>query len=242
MAKIQHDMWGTPPLLVECIIEVLGKAFFEPLLPSKETIVIEPAAGDGAFVDGLIHKGIPRSNIIAFENDLPLNRQLRKFEVELHGNFYGWLKQIPETRFATLDTFVGIGNPPFCNDAAVDFLRELKLFCDRIAFLCPLGWMEPAQSRKWKPAPPFEDSDKGRVIYGGLTHIYPMERVHFNDFTSEKPATGTGGRPTNLFVYDLARPSKDSKGGWAGWDRRTSPRVSWDLDDLWSERLRADGR
>lgn len=237
MAKIQHDMWGTPPLLVECIIEVLGKRFFEPLIPTQEAIVIEPAAGAGAFVEGLISKGIPRKNIIAFENDLALNRQLRKFEVELHGNFYGWRTQIPEARFTTMNTvFVGIGNPPFCNDAAVGFLRELKVMCTRIAFLCPLGWMEPAQSRKWKPAPPFEDSDKGRVIYGGLSTIYPMERVHFEDFTTDKPVTGTGGRPTNLFVYDLVRPGKD------GWDRRTSPRISWDLDDLWSERLRADGR
>jgi hypothetical protein len=237
MGKVQHDWWGTPRPLTGVIVRVMKqRGFFK--IRNRRVRVIEPAAGDGAFIDALLDNGIEPENIIAFENKVNLNRQLRSKTPHVFGDF----RRAPEViaKFALEssktsyedDFFVTLMNPPFCNNAAVDFLRIAKQVSMRIGSLCPLGWMEPALRRKWKPTGTFASLDEGRMINGGLKTIFPIERVSFDDLAAcvleREPEVGVGGRPTNFYEYEW------DKANGGGYDVRTNPIIDMSIDDEWT--------
>ena len=102
---------------------------YRPFMRESD-VLIEPAAGDGAFLKGLKKAGL-NNQILAYDID-PRCSGVKK------GDFL-------TTKLTTTDPLCAITNPPFgrANSLSVKFFNHLAPHCRLIGFIVPVSW------RKW---------------------------------------------------------------------------------------------
>ena len=106
MAKNSNDKYYTPPEVVKKVMEVLKKYF-----PNAKEI-IEPSAGDGAFIPAIKETGIP----YAFYDLYPEHPEIEKMDFK-------------ELKLGYRPGRIFVGNPPFGNASSL-FKRFVKGACE----------------------------------------------------------------------------------------------------------------
>ena len=121
--KTGKEQYYTNASVVDCCV-ALAKTFIKP----KHTL-LEPCAGDGAFLDGIKRSGI-KNEVLAFDLE-PKRKDI--------------VQRNALTNLPTEQHLFMITNPPFgrANSLSVKFFNHLATSCDFIAFLVPKSW------RKW---------------------------------------------------------------------------------------------
>lgn len=124
--KSNLDQFYTSPVIVNKFLEIIKKYKFI----TEKTIIIEPSAGDGKFIDGFI-KQFPNNKIKAF--DIEKNHPKVKQQDFL------------DTKLKYSKNNIVIGNPPFGNRSklAINFINHASKFSDVICFVLPI------QFRRW---------------------------------------------------------------------------------------------
>lgn len=113
-----------------------AKAIVESLLrrldPARARRYIEPACGEGAFVDALWQAGIPRKRIRSVEID-------RKLSADVHQDFLKSTRESLAIGKWKSETTVVIGNPPFGRNGklAREFLSKAATYADWVCLVVP---------------------------------------------------------------------------------------------------------
>ncbi len=139
--KSSLDQFYTSPKVVEEFLDIIDKYNFI----NKDTVFIEPSAGDGKFIDGINKRY--NNQIIAY--DIEKNHDL---VIE---------KDFLETDIKYSKNNITIGNPPFGNRAklAISFVNHSSLNSDIICFVVPI------QFRRWNVQKQINPDFK--LIYSG---------------------------------------------------------------------------
>jgi hypothetical protein len=118
----QEEYFTDDTIVTQCL------GVYKPFLRDSD-VLIEPAAGDGAFLKGLKRANLPNS-VIAYDIDPKVNGVQRQ-------NFL--------TVRLTETSLCAITNPPFgrANSLSVKFFNHLAPSCRLIGFIVPISW------RKW---------------------------------------------------------------------------------------------
>ena len=150
------------------------------IVPSADTMFIEPSAGDGAFVKALEDAGINDSNIIAFDI-APSDNQMCKHMIT-HQDFLSYVNHNDNDK-----SVVVIGNPPFGEQGKLcfDFLKKSFEIADYVAFILP---------------PSFEKESYKRRVGKRLITIVPIEDTQY------RLSDALCDVPSKFFVYDSSHP------------------------------------
>lgn len=129
---------------VKGVVEIL------PWAKEPTTLWIEPAAGNGSFLDAARRLGISQRLGIELEPPLVAGRGSCSGVAEesteiLKGNFLKWT---PPSRNETRKKLLVFGNPPFGRQAstAKNFLKHAASFADSIAFILPRSFSKPSMT------------------------------------------------------------------------------------------------
>ena len=112
--------------------DTLVQSLLSRLDPACARRYIEPACGDGAFVESLKRAGVPRWHIRSVEID-------KKLPADIHQDF---LKSTRESLGITRwkpDTTIVVGNPPFGRSGKLvrDFLNKAATYANWVCFIVP---------------------------------------------------------------------------------------------------------
>lgn len=110
-----HDKWATPDYVVQAMMDII-----EPAL-SPSVYWLEPSAGDGAIVRGLVYAGVSPKMICAIEQDpaMAAHHSYPRMGVKVHcANFLTWN---PPHR-----NMMGVANPPF---TGTQTLQHIEATC-----------------------------------------------------------------------------------------------------------------
>lgn len=139
------DAWYTPPQTVELCLKALLDTFSK--LDYATLNFVEPAAGNGAFLEGLCAIGIKKEHIFAYDLDPTTSFKDITYK---HVDFL----TIDSSDFG--DGAVFIGNPPFSNGRKRGrgsgplmhrkFMQHaVKLKCSMVAFILPNSFNRPTK-------------------------------------------------------------------------------------------------
>lgn len=136
--KQKEDQYYTP----DDLAKEYTKKFLE-FIGNEEGLIIEPSAGTGAFIRGLLNNGVPEERIVAYD----LEPKCEGFNV-IQKNFYEVKEKEVSPKFA-------IGNPPFGKGGseAIKFMnRCAKLGVTKLGFINPscVGNKFFTDSQLWK--------------------------------------------------------------------------------------------
>jgi len=122
------DAYYTPPLLADCLVDLLYLPIWSAWLGRKSR-VLEPSAGGGAFVRALRRRGTP---VHALDVD-PTAPGLHEATTHAVGDFLGWQGEADWV----------VGNPPYSDAEA--HVRHALSISPRVAFLLRLAFLESAE-------------------------------------------------------------------------------------------------
>lgn len=202
-----HGMWATPDYLTDACIRVLAEIGF---FTGAEAIM-DPCAGDGAWVRALVRAGGTPWKILWSELETCM---MKDVSAGMYGRSTGGVDFFDTKAFDSQwngwlprpHSFRILGNPPYPQAGGERFVRRSKELAHRFAYILPIGHLEPADLR-WLDAP--RTGKVGKKLFfpdhfKGLVRVYPVRRVTFRDMKGVH--TKTGGRPVALFVWDMAAP------------------------------------
>jgi hypothetical protein len=133
-AREAHDAYYTPDLVADALVERLTRPSGHDWI-GRQTRVLEPHAGGGAFVRALRRRGC---TVDAHDIDPGAPA------CETRGDFLA----LKATEAAWI-----VGNPPFCDAEA--HVRHALCLCPRVAFLLRLGFLASAvRATMWAGHPP----------------------------------------------------------------------------------------
>lgn len=195
-----HANWGTPSNVVDAILKT---ALADG--DDKNTIFVDPSAGNGAFVMGLLRR-FESPRIIAFEHHegrydwlsssvITAKRRHSALLSEARGmprvqclaQQYGRARASDIRNKFLNKRIITLGNPPYNGDAALRFVSAAKRYSDEVLMLLPAGLLEPCRNR-------------GTFVVG-LHTVYPVYCRKFEDLEGRQ--FGSGSRP--VFVYKWRR-------------------------------------
>lgn len=169
-----HDKWATPDYVVRAMMDIIQPA------QHPHARWLEPSAGDGAIVRGLLRAGA--INVTAVEADFCLADKLHEDGLGVqvwNSDFLQWSLFAPHHRYRA------VANPPFTGKQTMQHIAAMRAVCSCFWLLAPAGLLEPCQNR-------------GDVLRG-LRTVYPAYIRRFRDLTGVD--TGSGSRPTFLYEY-----------------------------------------
>ena len=127
------DKYYTKPNIVNQCISL----FCEKINPHLNDIIIEPSAGNGAFIEhikllstqAMFYDIEPEHNEIIAQNYLTLVPPITSYKIHV------------------------IGNPPFGRQSstAIKFIKKSALFCDTIAFILPKSFKKVSMQKSFPP-------------------------------------------------------------------------------------------
>ena len=123
------DKFYTKATTVEyCISKVK-----EHILITDEDLIIEPSAGNGAFIEMI--KGLGATT--RFCDIKPEHKEIEKKD---------YLEYIPKSKYRKIHV---IGNPPFGRQAstAIKFIKHSATFCDTISFILPKSFNKESMQK-----------------------------------------------------------------------------------------------
>lgn len=120
--KIENDQFYTKQEVSLKCFSILKNNFSELI---NNSIILEPSAGTGSFINAFLDFGINKDNILAYDIE-PKHPLIKK------GDFLS-------TSFDN-SSMIAIGNPPFGKRSklAIDFFNHCAKFCHTIAFIVPV--------------------------------------------------------------------------------------------------------
>jgi predicted RNA methylase len=106
---------------------------------SAYNLVVEPSAGDGAFV-----KNIHHDNLLAIDIE-PAYHGIKKGDFLTHGTWMV-LQHAQRCKTTNSESMLVIGNPPFgkMSNLAIEFFNQSAMFADSIAFVLPRTFRKPS--------------------------------------------------------------------------------------------------
>lgn len=131
------DKYYTKPIIVEACIQAIKKSI---QISSEHDIIIEPSAGNGAFIDGI--KALSK-NTIFYDLEPDENSEILKQD---------YLQLIYEKKGEKEKVHV-IGNPPFGRQSslAIKFIKKSTEFCDSISFILPKSFKKDSMKKSFPP-------------------------------------------------------------------------------------------
>ena len=127
------DKFYTCRSAVELCIDLVQ----EHITINEDDLIIEPSAGDGAFMESISEIGC----YIQFYDIDPMNAGIIKQD----------FLTLPTEQFASFPKVHCIGNPPFGRQSslAIQFIKKACEFCDTVSFILPKSFKKPSLKKSF---------------------------------------------------------------------------------------------